>query len=732
MPPPRQGQLPAAHKTFVDREGPQKIFEDAAFAIPADRSIILVFYGVGGQGKTALCRELMRKTNAEIEPSYAFLRRAELDLHGRTKEDPDRLLVWIRNGFADAGVVFPCFDLAFAITWEATRGEEPVPKFTRPWLARVTKLGEAGLDKASSLTADWLGSDDAKELIGDFVSHVPGVGFILKRISHWAIEKGKRVYLERTKDAVKELYSEDEIKKPYELSRLLPWMLAQDLNAHLAAKPRERFVLFIDEYERVFDEGGTGSTWKENPFDSHMRTLIRETNGLLAAFFSREQLPWGTDPDWRDDVKGTQHLLGGLSNNDADAFLLAIPIEDKAIRQAIISGAQETSQSNALVYPLMLDLQVEHGRALMALGTAPSPDRFQVSAESFEGRRQEIVKRVLRDYGAPLETTLERLCVARRFDRQAFIHVVQTFGTVVPLDQFERIADLSFVTKGADGFLTIHNVIAETIRETLTPQKRDTSVEALFKHFEERAKVASPREVTDETVAALVEAAFLRLAKGVEGYATWLSKADDSVSGAARYASVTSLWREAVDIIETRLGPDHPDMATSLSSLAGLLQAQGDLAGARPLCERTLAILEKVLGPDHPDTAMSLNNLAGLLKAQGDLAGARPLFERTLAIYEKVLGPDDPNTATSLNNLAVLLQVQGDLVGARPLFERALAIYEKVLGPDHPNTATNLGNLAVLLQAQGALADARPLFERALTIRKGARPRPSEYGGEPQ
>jgi Tetratricopeptide repeat len=53
-----------------------------------------------------------------------------------------------------------------------------------------------------------------------------------------------------------------------------------------------------------------------------------------------------------------------------------------------------------------------------------------------------------------------------------------------------------------------------------------------------------------------------------------------------------------------------------------------------------------VLGPEHPNTAQSLNNLAVLLQAQGDLTGARPLFERALAIYEKALGPEHPDTAT--------------------------------------------------------------------------------------
>jgi hypothetical protein len=139
MAPPREAALPAANKVFVDREAPQRIFEKAAFSIPADRAIIRVFHGVGGQGKTALCRELMRKTDVSVEPSYAFLRRALLDLHGRPKTDPDLLLVWIRNAFADAGLFLPCFDLALALVWQGTRSEEAFPVLIKPWLGRLTR-----------------------------------------------------------------------------------------------------------------------------------------------------------------------------------------------------------------------------------------------------------------------------------------------------------------------------------------------------------------------------------------------------------------------------------------------------------------------------------------------------------------------------------------------------------------------------------------------------------------
>jgi tetratricopeptide (TPR) repeat protein len=157
-----------------------------------------------------------------------------------------------------------------------------------------------------------------------------------------------------------------------------------------------------------------------------------------------------------------------------------------------------------------------------------------------------------------------------------------------------------------------------------------------------------------------------------------------------------------------------------LDRVATYLQARAEFGLAKPLFERALAINERVLGPDHPDLATSLNNLALLLRAQGELAAARPLCERALAIRERVLGPDHPDTASSLNNLAGLLQDQGELAAARPLYERALAIRERVLGPDHPSTATSLTNLGTLLQAQGELEVAKPMLDRALAIREQA------------
>ncbi|MDA0803982.1 MAG: tetratricopeptide repeat protein, partial [Planctomycetota bacterium] len=53
---------------------------------------------------------------------------------------------------------------------------------------------------------------------------------------------------------------------------------------------------------------------------------------------------------------------------------------------------------------------------------------------------------------------------------------------------------------------------------------------------------------------------------------------------------------------------------------------------AEPLYKRSLAIWEKALGPDHPDVATSLENLAALYRATKRDKEAEPLEQRAAKI----------------------------------------------------------------------------------------------------
>ncbi len=164
------------------------------------------------------------------------------------------------------------------------------------------------------------------------------------------------------------------------------------------------------------------------------------------------------------------------------------------------------------------------------------------------------------------------------------------------------------------------------------------------------------------------------------------------------------------------LGDDHPSTLTSVSNLAQVLRAQGDLPAARQLTEDVLAAHRRLLGDDHPHTLASMGNLAQILQAQGDLLAARQLTDDVLAARRRLLGDEHPDTLTSMNNLAQVLHAQGDLEAARQLAEDVLAARRRLLGDDHPDTLTSMNNLAQVLQAQGDLESARQLTEQELAI----------------
>ena len=128
------------------------------------------------------------------------------------------------------------------------------------------------------------------------------------------------------------------------------------------------------------------------------------------------------------------------------------------------------------------------------------------------------------------------------------------------------------------------------------------------------------------------------------------------------------------------------------------------------VAKKALEVAENNVGPNHPDVATSLNNLGLLYDTQGQYAQAEPLYKRSLAIKEKALGRDHPAVATTLNNLGSLYFAQGQYTPAEPLFDRARAIDEKALGPNHPNVARDLINLAFLYYTQGKHAQAEPLY----------------------
>lgn len=155
--------------------------------------------------------------------------------------------------------------------------------------------------------------------------------------------------------------------------------------------------------------------------------------------------------------------------------------------------------------------------------------------------------------------------------------------------------------------------------------------------------------------------------------------------------------------------------ARTLSNLAFLYAAEGQLPKAKQFYERALKILEHSVGAQHPLTMQCINDLGMLLHAMGNLEESLAYLTSELEIRRQTQGEGHPAIALCLNQVGLLFSQMGKPETAEKHFTQALAIMEKVKGGIlQPLTAQILSNLAALYWQKNALDRARIILRRAL------------------
>ena len=175
--------------------------------------------------------------------------------------------------------------------------------------------------------------------------------------------------------------------------------------------------------------------------------------------------------------------------------------------------------------------------------------------------------------------------------------------------------------------------------------------------------------------------------------------------------------REALEIRRRELH-EHPDVASSLHNLAGVLRGLGRRDEAEVLLREGLAMNQKLLGRDHPDVLTFLNSLSGLLNAGGKSAEAEPLAREALALRRELFGNEHILVARAIANLASVLGSVGKPAEAEPLFHEALAMRRKLQGSESLDVAWSLASLTSFLSKQDRWAEAEPHLRELLSIRR--------------
>ncbi|MBI4292201.1 MAG: CHAT domain-containing protein [Betaproteobacteria bacterium] len=215
--------------------------------------------------------------------------------------------------------------------------------------------------------------------------------------------------------------------------------------------------------------------------------------------------------------------------------------------------------------------------------------------------------------------------------------------------------------------------------------------------------------------------------------ATSLSNLGNVLYLQGKFEEAEQVHRRTLRIRERVLGPSHPDTATSLNNLGNVLFMQGKddrmspsetrarLSAGQSVVSRTevenlyrraVTIQESTLGPDHPALANTLNNLGALLDQRGEYSEAEPLQRRALAILDRSLGPLHADTAATLTTLAVSLDRQGKLVEAEQTYRRAV---ETSRDAGNPRTLLlNSSRLGFTLAKRGRYREALPYYREAI------------------
>lgn len=185
----------------------------------------------------------------------------------------------------------------------------------------------------------------------------------------------------------------------------------------------------------------------------------------------------------------------------------------------------------------------------------------------------------------------------------------------------------------------------------------------------------------------------------------------------SEYTEAEPLYQEAIAILREDPKEQAIQLANNLNSLAYLYYSMGNYDAAEPLYREALAILQTVQEEQVQQLiAVCLNNLGLLYQALSNYPTAQSFLQQALTIRRELLGEDHPLVARSLSNLGVLYLAMEEFAQAESSLRQALAIQRKVLGERHPEVANTLNSLAALQRGQGNYAEAALLYQEAITL----------------
>lgn len=695
---------------FTNRLCEREAFRRQAEAAVGHTLPVLMFYGVGGTGKSWLLRRLQEEAITGGLPTA----RLDFDLDrggARFHSDPAEALAEIRRQLD-----LPCvrFDLAYAMM-RHKQGAADEPR-----------------SRKESEQAIW---DLVGEIANVAVQSIPGGNVLVwvgKQLAPRAADRLRGTALGQWLES---RTGDEDVRRLQALTAQdiqpeLPERLAEDLEEVLPRREGNtcRAVVFLDTLEAL-EVAGQGADWHYYHRYRWIGRLYECLESVFLVAAGRNRLRWEEqDADWDREEYLEQHLVGGLSEKDAREYLSRCGIADGALQEAVLRVSVDTvsrvlDPAERGYHAFSLGLCATTVLAERRRGVEPDPASFAMPA----GDVDELALRFLRSLSEEQARWMLRLAATPRFDHAAAEHAYRCAVGGGEHVAWKLLLDFSFMTEAdMPGWWTLHPQMRRALRRRIG---RDPQAERASHH--EWCEYWMSRRSDDLDDASSLAWCHLYRLEPATAREAWVTAARElrARCAMARHARLIDWW--------TPLEIENPPYADpgGLALLADELRhvslgnRADHLRRSIACCE---AALERLTETEFPQQWAVVQNLLANAYFKLPTGDAAENLRRAIAGYEAALrvvteAGSPERWAALQNNLGSAYselppEEQGDpLARALECFAAALRVRTPAAAPrEWGETMHNLGLVLLCLpngERAQSLRQAVAVFEAALKVR---------------
>ena len=384
---------------FIDREEAKTLYREKLNNNKKDYNV-LVFYGIGGIGKSSLRKEICRIHEEENRDSLCFY----LDLNSADDRNLGSGILKLVDSCNNKKVDFTCFQLAYAMYF---RERNPGIQFSSN---QKSVTDNAFINVGLNILGYFDGGISSTTV--DIIERA------LNSLKERNIDKNVKEELKKFKD-----YSANEMEER------LPLFFQHDLEAYIQKHKETKILIVFDTFEAL-NEGiidpehkRRNERWIQDIISYFCRDKFEN---LITLIFGREKIIWD---DCEDIIE--QYKLEEFDYKYSEEYLKKIGILEEDIIQKIIKGSEG--------YPFLLTLSAETYAQIKNKGENPK-------ISDFNGGTTKIIERFVYNLEKDCVELLRVMSIPNFYNKSIFNYLLNKNILKISMTGFEEFNSSSFIT----------------------------------------------------------------------------------------------------------------------------------------------------------------------------------------------------------------------------------------------------------------------------------------------